>query len=403
MNICTKNRKYLCFLLLIIVLAAAYFPVTRGYYLMEDDYWTFLDRHKSISTNMGVKSQALDAARPLGALINYSSLKYVRGISDLNYVRLGALSVVCICCCLLFSFMTSLRGKIPLVISFATSAIVFLTSSFQSNVLKVFEINSLVGTLIAIYASIRGIQFINSNDGRNPYAAHAKIFALLVIILITYTHSITFYWFPLFIYLCMMSVPDFYNKRIRIITVFIMPLLSMALFALFYRIFLVKSPSQSLLLGLSQYSEKIKWFFLSALPVGIDIPGILTSENYIQFGKELSISFNSQNIILILILLSSIVGFLRFVLDDIKSVTSTAIYRKLAMKYLVVASVIFLSISPLFFSSEPTTCYRRFTAMQAILAFLGLYGIYSLLSSFSRIHRGVVNGVLLLVVMLMVI
>ena len=173
MNNNTLNTKYIYILLLVFVLAAAYLPVTRGYYLMEDDYWTFLDRHKTISTNIGVISQAFYAARPLGAMINYSSLKYVRDISDLNYVRLLALLIVCICSCLLFNFMT--KNKISTLISFATSAVVFLTPSFQSNMLKVFEINAIIATLIAIYSSILSIRYIKNDNGDNKHLLIAKL------------------------------------------------------------------------------------------------------------------------------------------------------------------------------------------------------------------------------------
>ena len=402
MNNCSPSIKYIYFLLLIFVLGAAYFPVVRGYYLMEDDYWTYLDRNKTISANIGFKSQALDAARPLGALINYLSVKYARGISDLNYVRGVSLLILFICSCLLFSFM--MKNGISTIVSFATSVTIFLSSSFQSNILKIFEINAVMAILIALYSSILSINFIKDDNGKSGYSAIAGIIFMQLIVLITYTHSITFYWFPVFIYISLISVNDFNNKLRKIVAAFLSPLFSMAIFALIYKAFFVKSQSQSLILGSSDLYTKLKWFLLSALPVGIDFPGILTDENLSRLRSTLTIGLGIENMILMIILSFSIIGFMYIITRDIRQLKSDSIkisYGHLATKYFILVSIVLLSIAPLFFSSTWSTCYRRFHAMQAVAIFTALFGLNSLVASLVRnryeyVRKGVFISIIIL-------
>lgn len=79
--------RLVVFLALLSALYAIYQPVTQGYYLYCDDYWTYIDRGKPLSSNDAFRSQAIFAARPLGALFDLTVFRSLRSISDVNYAR----------------------------------------------------------------------------------------------------------------------------------------------------------------------------------------------------------------------------------------------------------------------------------------------------------------------------
>lgn len=152
LQIARQNLVLISFLTGAGLIWAVYSPVISGYYLMEDDLWTYIDRGLPININSAFKSQAYFAGRPLGALWDHYLVSNIEHLSQMNLVRGLSIALICFICGLLYLILKPVFNN--KLVAFCVSLSVVMLPAFQSPAIKYFEMNSLVSAILALISGL---------------------------------------------------------------------------------------------------------------------------------------------------------------------------------------------------------------------------------------------------------
>lgn len=199
---------------------------------------------------------------------------------------------------------------------------------------------------------------------------------LLILAAFTYTNAITFYWAVLGCYLLGVS-PSILDKKFRDhMVAFILPILAMGIFYVLYKALVASSHSSYSLVASSMYTV------IAKLPIFLDFMEV-------SFGFWFTPNENSEgklasNISIISLSIATIsLGCIYGIRKDIEAVADFH-SGKLGLvfrKYLMIAVIFILSVSPMLLSSVGAAIQmRRLQALQTISLILVLWSAKQIIS-----------------------
>lgn len=377
-QIARQNQVVITLLTGVVLIWAVYSPVISGYYLMEDDLWTYIDRGLPININSAFKSQAYFAGRPLGALWDHYLVSNIDHLSQMNFVRGVSIALICIICGLLYLIIKPVFNNKHVAFLVSLSAV--MLPAFQSPAIKYFEMNSLVSAILSLISGLILTYGYVGLKQKQTYISFVISLSLIISALLTYQNSALLHYVALVAYvLTLLNLKELSVEHDtgrgnaisigRCLALLCVPIVGMLIYAIVYKTFFLQHSSQYLGVDLANWQSRLVWFVQFPLQMGMDFFYLIRTDSY-----KVGFILNAHSYLFIAFTAAIFYGLFS---SQVTRTTRYGISQKILL-ILFIGAATALSVGPALLSTVDGSAYRRLQAIQTILFLLFTYGLKQL-------------------------